>query len=44
MYMLVAEKQGVPLAKVSGTTQNDILKEFVARGTWIFPWSRPCDW
>lgn len=37
MYMLVAEKQGVPLEKVSGTTQNDILKEFVARGTWIFP-------
>jgi methylmalonyl-CoA mutase, N-terminal domain len=37
MYMLVAEKQGVPLRKVSGTTQNDILKEFVARGTWIFP-------
>ncbi|MBI3301691.1 MAG: methylmalonyl-CoA mutase [Deltaproteobacteria bacterium] len=37
MYMLVAEKQGVPLARVSGTTQNDILKEFVARGTWIFP-------
>jgi methylmalonyl-CoA mutase N-terminal domain/subunit len=37
MYMLVAEKQGVPLKKVSGTTQNDILKEFVARGTWIFP-------
>ncbi len=37
MYMLVAEKQGVPLAKVTGTTQNDILKEFVARGTWIFP-------
>jgi methylmalonyl-CoA mutase, N-terminal domain len=37
MYMLVAEKQGVPLKKVTGTTQNDILKEFVARGTWIFP-------
>jgi len=37
MYMLVAEKQGVPLTNISGTTQNDILKEFVARGTWIFP-------
>src|SRR5499426_2008960 len=37
MYMLVAEKQGVPLKKVSGTTQNDILKEFIARGTWIYP-------
>jgi methylmalonyl-CoA mutase N-terminal domain/subunit len=30
MYMLVAEKQGVPLKKNFGTTQNDILKEFVA--------------
>ncbi len=37
MYMLVAQKQGVPLGKVAGTIQNDILKEFVARGTWIFP-------
>ncbi len=37
MYMLVAEQQGVPLKKISGTTQNDILKEFVAWGTWIFP-------
>ncbi|MDO8532210.1 MAG: methylmalonyl-CoA mutase family protein [Dehalococcoidia bacterium] len=37
MYFAVAEKQGVPLAKVRGTIQNDILKEYVARGTWIFP-------
>lgn len=37
MYMLVAEKQGVSLERISGTIQNDILKEFVARGTWIFP-------
>lgn len=37
MYMAVAEKQGVPLNKISGTIQNDILKEYVARGTYIFP-------
>ncbi|HOL18455.1 MAG TPA: methylmalonyl-CoA mutase family protein, partial [Bacillota bacterium] len=37
MYMAVAEKQGVPLEKISGTIQNDILKEYVARGTYIFP-------
>lgn len=37
MYMGVAEKQGVPLSKISGTIQNDILKEYVARGTYIFP-------
>ncbi|MDH4110463.1 MAG: methylmalonyl-CoA mutase family protein, partial [Gammaproteobacteria bacterium] len=37
MYIVLAGKQGVPAAKLSGTTQNDILKEFVARGTYIFP-------
>lgn len=37
MYMAVAEKQGVPLDKIRGTIQNDILKEYVARGTYIFP-------
>lgn len=37
MYMGVAEKQGVTLDKLSGTIQNDILKEYVARGTYIFP-------
>jgi methylmalonyl-CoA mutase N-terminal domain/subunit len=37
MYAAVAEKQGVPLEQVSGTVQNDILKEYVARGTYIFP-------
>lgn len=37
MYVALAEKQGVPAAKLSGTTQNDILKEFIARGTYIFP-------
>ncbi|MEW5786096.1 MAG: methylmalonyl-CoA mutase family protein [Bacillota bacterium] len=37
MYMAVAEKQGVALEKINGTIQNDILKEYVARGTYIFP-------
>lgn len=37
MYLAVADKQGVPRAKLTGTLQNDILKEYVARGTWIFP-------
>jgi methylmalonyl-CoA mutase N-terminal domain/subunit len=37
MVLAVGERQGVPAAKLSGTTQNDILKEFIARGTYIFP-------
>jgi len=37
MYVLVAKKQGVEPDKLRGTVQNDILKEYVARGTWIFP-------
>ncbi len=37
MYIGVAEKQGVTLDKLTGTIQNDILKEYVARGTYIFP-------
>jgi len=37
MYIAVAEKQGVTPEKLSGTIQNDILKEYVARGTYIFP-------
>ena len=37
MYIAVAEKQGIPAHKLSGTIQNDILKEYVARGTYIFP-------
>jgi len=37
MYLAVAEKQGVPMSKVGGTLQNEILKEFIARGTYIFP-------
>src|SRR5690606_6798958 len=37
MYIAVAEKQGVPPEKLRGTIQNDILKEYIARGTYIFP-------
>ena len=37
MYIAVGEKQGVSQEKLMGTTQNDILKEFIARGTYIFP-------
>lgn len=36
-YIAVGEKQGVPAAKLSGTIQNDILKEYIARGTYRFP-------
>ncbi len=37
MYMAIAEKQGIPMEKLQGTIQNDILKEYVARGTYIYP-------
>jgi methylmalonyl-CoA mutase N-terminal domain/subunit len=37
MYIAVAEKQGVSMDRLRGTIQNDILKEYVARGTYIFP-------
>lgn len=37
MYIAVAQKQGVSTERLSGTIQNDILKEYVARGTYIFP-------
>ncbi len=37
MYVAVAEKQGTPPAALAGTVQNDILKEYVARGAYIFP-------
>jgi methylmalonyl-CoA mutase, N-terminal domain len=37
LYVAVAKRQGVPLTSLSGTVQNDILKEYVARGTYIFP-------
>jgi methylmalonyl-CoA mutase N-terminal domain/subunit len=36
-YVALAKKQGADLSKVGGTTQNDILKEYIARGTYIFP-------
>ncbi len=37
LYVAVARRQGVPQARLSGTIQNDILKEYVARGTYIYP-------
>jgi methylmalonyl-CoA mutase N-terminal domain/subunit len=37
LYQLVAEEQGVPGDKLAGTIQNDILKEYIARGTYIYP-------
>ena len=37
MYLAVADNRGIPRAKLTGTIQNDLLKEYVARGTWIFP-------
>jgi len=37
LYELVAEEQGVPAASIGGTVQNDILKEYAARGTYIYP-------
>jgi methylmalonyl-CoA mutase, N-terminal domain len=37
LYSLVAEENGVPVASIGGTIQNDILKEYVARGTYIYP-------
>jgi methylmalonyl-CoA mutase, N-terminal domain len=37
LYVAVARQQGADLAKLSGTTQNDILKEYIARGTYIYP-------
>lgn len=37
MYAVLAEKRGIPTEKLRGTPQNDILKEFIARGTYIYP-------
>ncbi|WP_019851193.1 methylmalonyl-CoA mutase [Desulfitobacterium sp. PCE1] len=37
MYIVAAEKQGVPAHKLTGTIQNDILKEYIAQKSWIFP-------
>jgi methylmalonyl-CoA mutase N-terminal domain/subunit len=37
MYLAMAEKRGYDVARLRGTAQNDILKEFIGRGTWVFP-------
>ena len=37
MYLALAEKQGIPLSKLNGTLQNDILKEYIAQKEWLFP-------
>jgi methylmalonyl-CoA mutase, N-terminal domain len=37
MYVVVGEEQGVPRAALTGTVQNDVLKEYIARGTYIYP-------
>lgn len=37
MYQLVAESNGIPASKLTGTIQNDVLKEYIARGTYIYP-------
>lgn len=37
MYLAAADKRGIPRERLKGTVQNDILKEFAVRGTWIFP-------
>ncbi len=37
MYVAIAKKQGADLKKISGTVQNDVLKEYIARGTYIYP-------
>src|SRR5438093_11192500 len=37
MYMVVAERQGIAWDRIVTTPQNDILKEFIARGTWVYP-------
>ena len=37
LYLAVAEEQGAPMASLQGTTQNDIIKEYLSRGTYVFP-------
>src|SRR5678816_3331034 len=37
LYVAVADEQGAPRSSLTGTTQNDIIKEYLARGTYIFP-------
>ena len=36
-YIIISDEQGIPAAKLRGTVQNDILKEYIARGTYIYP-------
>ena len=44
MYLAVAEKQGADWKKISGTLQNDILKEYIAQKEYIYPPEPPCAW
>ena len=44
MYIVNAEKHGIPMEKLGGTLQNDILKEYIAQKEYIFPPSRRCAW
>ena len=37
LYIAVADEQGAPRAALQGTTQNDIIKEYLSRGTYVFP-------
>ncbi len=37
LYIALAEERGIPIASLQGTTQNDLIKEFLARGTYVFP-------
>src|SRR5919107_5252458 len=37
LYIAVADEQGAPRAKLQGTTQNDLIKEYLSRGTYVFP-------
>ena len=37
LYVALADEQGAPRAKLTGTVQNDILKEYLSRGTYVFP-------
>ena len=42
MYVALAENRGISPEKLQATPQNDILKEYIARGAYIFPQNRPC--
>ena len=43
MYFAMAERRGIPLAQLGGTTQNDILKEYIAQKEWLFPVDKGVD-